>query len=80
MPQYMGIDHRGWASNCSCGGPLDWEFTNFVESYGDDQKKAVFMPVCVNRCRGYTRAGETGATAKHVTVSASWQPLEGGSF
>lgn len=80
MPQYMGIDHRGWARSCSCGGPLDWEFTNFVESYGGDQKTAVFKPVCVNRCRGYTRASETGATAKHVTVSASWQPLEGGPF
>ncbi|MDX1881865.1 hypothetical protein [Mycolicibacterium sp. 120270] len=80
MPQYMGIDHREWARTCKCGGPLDWEFVRFIESYGGDEKKAVFKPVCVNRCRGFTRADETGQTAKHIKVSAAWQPHEGGPF
>lgn len=81
MPQYMGIDQRDWARTCACGGRLDWEFTNFIEFYGADEKKqAVFKPVCIESCRGYTRADETGQSKKQILVSAGWQPLDGGPF
>ncbi len=80
MPQYMGIDQREWERNCDCGGRLDWVYSNSIESSGSATKRVVFRPVCVSNCRAYARGGETGHTAKHVTLSADWQPLDGGAF
>jgi len=77
----MGIDHRQWDQTCRhCNGPLDWEYANEIAGSGMSEKDVIFKPVCVERCRAYSRAGETGAKNRKHRVSANWEPISAGNL